>query len=99
MGLDILCAAPTVRAAKRMTEATGMESKTIHRLLGFNPSEGYKYNEDNPLESDALIVDESSMIDIVLMNSLLKALPQGMRLLLVGDVDQLPSVGPRQRTA
>ena len=94
MGLEILCAAPTGRAAKRMTEATGMESKTIHRLLGFNPSEGYKYNEDNPLEGDALIVDESSMIDIVLMNSLLKALPQGMRLLLVGDVDQLPSVGP-----
>ena len=94
MGLEILCAAPTGRAAKRMTEATGMESKTIHRLLGFNPSEGYKYNEDNPLGGDALIVDESSMIDIVLMNSLLKALPQGMRLLLVGDVDQLPSVGP-----
>lgn len=94
MGLEILCAAPTGRAAKRMTEATGMESKTIHRLLGFNPSEGYKYNEDNPLEGDALIVDESSMIDIVLMNSLLKAHPQGMRLLLVGDVDQLPSVGP-----
>ena len=94
MDLEILCAAPTGRAAKRMTEATGMESKTIHRLLGFNPSEGYKYNEDNPLEGDALIVDESSMIDIVLMNSLLKALPQGMRLLLVGDVDQLPSVGP-----
>lgn len=60
MGLEILCAAPTGRAAKRMTEATGMESKTIHRLLGFNPSEGYKYNEDNPLEGDALIVDESS---------------------------------------
>lgn len=94
MGLNILLAAPTGRAAKRMTEATGMESKTIHRLLGFNPAEGYKYNVDNPLEGDALIVDESSMIDIVLMNSLLKALPTGMRLLLVGDVDQLPSVGP-----
>lgn len=94
MGLSIILAAPTGRAAKRMTEATGMESKTIHRLLGFNPVEGYKYNADNPLEADALIVDESSMIDIVLMNTLLKALPVGMRLLLVGDVDQLPSVGP-----
>ena len=93
MGMHILLAAPTGRAAKRMTEATGMESKTIHRLLEFNPAEGYKRNDENPLEGDALIIDECSMIDIVLMNSLLKAVPADMRLLLVGDVDQLPSVG------
>ena len=93
MGHHILLAAPTGRAAKRMTEATGMEAKTIHRLLEFNPAEGYKRNDENPLEGDALIIDECSMIDIVLMNSLLKAVPADMRLLLVGDVDQLPSVG------
>ncbi len=93
MGLHILLAAPTGRASKRMTEATGMEAKTIHRLLEFNPAEGYKRNDENPLEGDALIIDECSMIDIVLMNSLLKAVPADMRLLLVGDVDQLPSVG------
>lgn len=93
MGLHILLAAPTGRAAKRMTEATGMEAKTIHRLLEFNPAEGYKRNDENPLEGDALIIDECSMIDIVLMNYLLKAVPSDMRLLLVGDVDQLPSVG------
>jgi hypothetical protein len=93
MGLHILLAAPTGRAAKRMTEATSMEAKTIHRLLEFNPAEGYKRNDENPLEGDALIIDECSMIDIVLMNSLLKAVPDDMRLLLVGDVDQLPSVG------
>ena len=93
MGLHILLAAPTGRAAKRMTEATGMEAKTIHRLLEFNPAEGYKRNDENPLEGDALIIDECSMFDIVLMNSLLKAVPSEMRLLLVGDVDQLPSVG------
>ena len=93
MGLHILLAAPTGRAAKRMTEATGMEAKTIHRLLEFNPAEGYKRNDENPLEGDALIIDECSMIDIILMNSLLKAVPADMRLLLIGDVDQLPSVG------
>ena len=76
-----------------MTEATGMEAKTIHRLLEFNPMDGYKRNEDNPLEGDALIVDECSMIDIILMNSLMKAVPNSMRLVLVGDIDQLPSVG------
>lgn len=92
-GLRILLAAPTGRAAKRMTEATGMEAKTIHRLLEFNPMDGYKRNEDNPLEGDALIVDECSMIDIILMNSLMKAVPNSMRLVLVGDIDQLPSVG------
>ena len=92
-GLKILLAAPTGRAAKRMSEATGMEAKTIHRLLEFNPMDGYKRNDENPLEGDALIVDECSMIDIILMNSLMKAIPLGMRLVLVGDIDQLPSVG------
>ena len=83
--MSILLAAPTGRAAKRMTEATGMEAKTIHRLLEYNPMDGYKRNEENPLEGDALIVDECSMIDILL--------PSNMRLILVGDIDQLPSVG------
>jgi len=93
-GMSILLAAPTGRAAKRMTEATGREAKTIHRLLEYNPAEGYKYNDERPLEGDVLIVDESSMIDIILMYNLLKAIPVGMRLILVGDIDQLPSVGP-----
>ncbi len=92
-GLKILLAAPTGRAAKRMTEATGLEAKTIHRLLECKPPDGYQKNEENPLEGDVLIVDECSMIDIVLMNSLLKAIPPNMRLILVGDIDQLPSVG------
>lgn len=93
MGLRILLAAPTGRAAKRMSEATGMEAKTIHRLLEYNPKDGYKRNDDNPLEGDALIVDECSMIDLLLMNNLMKAIPAGMRLVFVGDIDQLPSVG------
>lgn len=92
-GMKILLAAPTGRAAKRMSEATGMEAKTIHRLLEFNPQDGYKRNDENPLEADVLIVDECSMIDIILMNNLLKAVPTSMRLVLVGDIDQLPSVG------
>lgn len=92
-GMRILLAAPTGRAAKRMSEATGMEAKTIHRLLEYNPQDGYKRNDENPLEGDALIVDECSMIDIILMNNLTKALPTKMRLVLVGDIDQLPSVG------
>lgn len=92
-GLHILLAAPTGRAAKRMTEATGLEAKTIHRLLEFKPPEGYEKNEETPLEGDVLIVDECSMIDIVLMNALMKAIPPHMRLILVGDIDQLPSVG------
>lgn len=92
-GLRVLLAAPTGRAAKRMSEATGMEAKTIHRLLEYNPQDGYKRNDENPLEGDALIVDECSMIDILLMNNLLKAVPADMRLVLVGDIDQLPSVG------
>ena len=92
-GLKILLAAPTGRAAKRMTEATGLEAKTIHRLLECKPPEGYQKNEDNPLDGDVLILDECSMIDMILMNALLKAIPEGMRLILVGDIDQLPSVG------
>lgn len=93
MGYSILLAAPTGRAAKRMSEATGMEAKTIHRLLEYNPADGYKRNDENPLEGDVLIVDECSMIDILLMNNLVKALPETMHLILVGDIDQLPSVG------
>lgn len=92
-GLNVLLAAPTGRAAKRMTEATGLEAKTIHRLLECKPPVGYQRNEENPLEGDVLILDECSMIDIILMNALLKAIPQTMRLIMVGDIDQLPSVG------
>ena len=92
-GARILLAAPTGRAAKRLAETTGMEAKTIHRLLEVKPPEGYQKNEDDPLDGDVLIVDECSMIDILLMYNLLKAVPDGMRLILVGDVDQLPSVG------
>lgn len=94
VGASVLLAAPTGRAAKRMSEATGMESKTIHRLLEYRPQEGYKKNEENQLNCDVLIIDESSMIDIVLMNNLLKAVPESANFILVGDVDQLPSVGP-----
>ena len=92
-GARILLAAPTGRAAKRLSDVTKMEAKTIHRLLEFKPPEGYKRNEENPLEGDVLIVDECSMVDIVLMYSLLRAVPDTMRIILVGDVDQLPSVG------
>ena len=92
-GKRILLAAPTGRAAKRMTETTGMEARTIHRLLEFKPPEGYQRDEENRLEGDVLIVDECSMIDVILMNALLKAIPPRMQLILVGDVDQLPSVG------
>ncbi|MCL2287096.1 MAG: ATP-dependent RecD-like DNA helicase [Firmicutes bacterium] len=99
-GLQITLAAPTGRAAKRMTEATGREAKTIHRLLEvtFISEHGrrqiFQRNEENPLETDVLIVDESSMMDIQLTHSLLNAVATGTRLILVGDVDQLPSVGP-----
>lgn len=93
-GLEVQLAAPTGRAAKRMSEATGMYAETIHRLLEFHPLEGYRRNEDNPLDGDVLIVDECSMIDIILMSHLMKALPARMRLIMVGDIDQLPSVGP-----
>jgi exodeoxyribonuclease V alpha subunit len=94
-GHRVLLAAPTGRAAKRLSETTGEEAKTLHRLLEFQPSEGmtFKRNEELPLDGDLLIVDESSMLDLVLTNNLLKAIPAGMHLLLVGDVDQLPSVG------
>ncbi len=89
-----LCA-PTGRAAKRLSESTGMEAKTVHRLLEFDPSVfNFKHNEDNPLDLDCLVIDESSMMDVVLMNQLLKAVPSDAALLIVGDVDQLPSVGP-----
>ena len=92
-GCRILLAAPTGRAAKRMAEAAGMEAKTIHRLLEYKPPEGYQRNEEKPLEGDVLILDECSMVDIMLMYNLLKALPDSMTLILVGDTDQLPSVG------
>jgi exodeoxyribonuclease V alpha subunit len=94
-GLAVLLAAPTGRAAKRLAETTGQEAKTIHRLLEFQPGEAmaFKRNEESPLVGDLLIVDEASMLDLVLTNHLLKAVPPGMHLLLVGDVDQLPSVG------
>ncbi|PNH17933.1 AAA family ATPase [Lachnospiraceae bacterium] len=92
-GCEIILAAPTGRAAKRMSETTGMEAKTIHRLLEYKPPEGYQRNEQAPLEGDVLILDECSMIDIMLMYNLLKALPDHMTLIMVGDTDQLPSVG------
>lgn len=92
-GAKILLAAPTGRAAKRLSEATGLEAKTIHRLLEVKPPEGYQRNEEAPLEGDVLIVDECSMIDIMLMYALLRAMPDTMTLILVGDIDQLPSVG------
>ena len=95
VGAKAVLAAPTGRAAKRLTEATGRSAKTVHRLLQFQPAAGmsFKRNEQHPLSGDLLIVDESSMLDLILMNHLLKAIPAGMSLLLVGDVDQLPSVG------
>lgn len=92
-GCEILLAAPTGRAAKRLSETTGMEAKTIHRLLEYKPPEGYQRNEEAPLEGDVLILDECSMIDIMLMYNLLKAIPDHMTLIMVGDTDQLPSVG------
>ena len=97
LDLDVILGAPTGRAAKRMTETTGKEAKTIHRLLEFAPFEsemGFNKDEDSPLEGDVIIIDEASMIDILLMNNLLKAIDPGTRLILVGDIDQLPSVGP-----
>ncbi|EXG84755.1 helicase, putative, RecD/TraA family [Clostridium sp. ASBs410] len=100
--MEILLAAPTGRAAKRMTEATGYEARTIHRLLELTGVPGddrslgmhFERNEENPLDADAVIIDETSMVDIHLMQSLLKAINPGTRLILVGDVNQLPSVGP-----
>ena len=97
-GMDIALAAPTGRAAKRMSETTGYEAKTIHRLLelsgGMDEHAGFERNEQNPLETDVIIIDEMSMVDITLMHNLLKAVVAGTRLILVGDVNQLPSVGP-----
>jgi len=93
-GMRVLLAAPTGRAAKRLSDTTGMEAKTIHRLLEAKPPEGYQRNDENKLDGNALIVDESSMIDIVLMYNLLRAVPDEMTVIFVGDVDQLPSVGP-----
>ena len=94
-GQRIVLASPTGRAAKRLSEVTGREAKTIHRLLEYSPSEGgFKRNEENPLDADLVVIDEASMVDILLMNHLLKAIPSTATLLLVGDVDQLPSVGP-----
>ncbi len=86
-------ASPTGRAAKRLSEATKRPASTIHRLLGYSPVEGFKYHAENPLPVDFLVVDETSMLDLILANNLLKALKPGMHLLLVGDFDQLPSVG------
>lgn len=102
-GMDILLAAPTGRAAKRMTEMTGYEAKTIHRLLELSGAAAepgkrlsFERNEENPLEADVLIIDEMSMVDLHLFLALLRAVPVGMRLVMVGDVNQLPSVGPGQ---
>jgi exodeoxyribonuclease V alpha subunit len=91
-----LLAAPTGRAAKRMSESTGLPAVTIHRLLGWNGSEGFDHNEDNPLEGKILIVDETSMVDTWMANQLFKALPENIQVIMVGDEDQLPSVGPGQ---
>jgi exodeoxyribonuclease V alpha subunit len=94
-GVKCLLCAPTGRAAKRMTEATGIEAKTIHRLLEVDPSTGrFRKNETNPLDCDLLVMDETSMVDVPLMHSVLRAVPQRAGLTLVGDIDQLPSVGP-----
>ncbi|KJB97479.1 ATPase AAA [Skermanella aerolata KACC 11604] len=96
-GLKLALAAPTGRAAKRLTESTGLEARTIHRLLEVDPAHGgFKRNEMQPLECDLLVIDETSMVDVPLMNALLRAVPSQSAVLLVGDVDQLPSVGPGQ---
>ncbi len=96
-GVQVALCAPTGRAAKRLTESTGLEGRTIHRLLEADPKTGgFKRGEEHPLECDLLVVDEASMVDVPLMRALLKALPREVALLLVGDVDQLPSVGPGQ---
>jgi exodeoxyribonuclease V alpha subunit len=96
-GVRLLLCAPTGRAAKRMNEATGLEAKTIHRLLEVDPKGGgFRRDDANPLDCDLLVVDETSMVDVLLMNALAKAIPDKAALLIVGDVDQLPSVGPGQ---
>jgi exodeoxyribonuclease V alpha subunit len=94
-GVKVLLCAPTGRAAKRLGESTGVDAQTIHRLLEFDPSiMGFKRNQDEPLDAELVVVDETSMVDVVLMNQLLRAVPDHCAVLLVGDVDQLPSVGP-----
>src|ERR1700691_3379032 len=96
-GTHLLLCAPTGRAAKRMAEATGFEAKTIHRLLEVDPKgSGFRRGDDNPLDCDLLVVDETSMVDVMLMQALTKAVPDKAALLIVGDIDQLPSVGPGQ---
>lgn len=93
--LRVLLCAPTGRAARRLTETTGAEAKTVHRLLEVEPHTGqFKRNRDNPLEADVVVLDEASMVDVVLMNQLVRAIPARAALVMVGDVDQLPSVGP-----
>ena len=97
-GVRVLLAAPTGRAAKRMSDQTGIEAKTIHRLLEIDPKNGgFKKGVDDPLDCDLLLLDEISMVDVPLMNAITKAIPRRAGLLLVGDVDQLPSVGPGPR--
>ena len=96
-GVRLLLCAPTGRAAKRMNEATGFEAKTIHRLLEVDPrTGGFRRDSQYPLDCDLLVIDETSMVDVMLMHALLKAMPNMAALLVVGDVDQLPSVGPGQ---
>ena len=96
-GIEVALCAPTGRAAKRLAESTGLEARTVHRLLEADPKTGgFKRGEEHLLECDLLVVDESSMVDVLLMRSLLRALPDRAALLIVGDVDQLPSVGPGQ---
>src|SRR5438105_9500284 len=97
---NLLLCAPTGRAAKRMTEASGFEAKTIHRLLEVDPKGGgFKRGDDNPVDCDLLVVDETSMVDVMLMQALMKAVPDRAAILIVGDIDQLPSVGPGQHLA
>ena len=96
-GVQLLLCAPTGRAAKRMAEATGFGAKTIHRLLEVDPmTGGFRRGSDHPLTCDLLVIDEASMVDVLLMQSLMKAVPDNAALLIVGDIDQLPSVGPGQ---
>jgi exodeoxyribonuclease V alpha subunit len=96
-GASLLLCAPTGRAAKRMTEATGFEAKTIHRLLDVDPKGGgFKRGSENPLECDLLVVDETSMVDVMLMQALMRAVPGHAALLIVGDIDQLPWPGPTE---
>src|SRR5581483_11177309 len=95
MGKSILLAAPTGRAAQRLSEMTGREAKTIHRLLAFDPKTmRFRYDDENPLDTEALVVDEASMLDLFLAHSLVKAIPRSAQVLIVGDIDQLSSVGP-----